>query len=38
MLLEDFAHDLFCFFVRDLLGLLEEEVGLLVVRDVQLGG
>lgn len=38
MLLKDFAHDLLGLFVGDLLGLLEEEVGLLLIRNVQLCG
>ena len=36
MLLEHFAHDLFAFFIRDLLSLLEEKVSFLLINNVEL--
>jgi hypothetical protein len=38
MLFEDFAHDFLSFFVGDLLCLLKEEIGLLLIGNVELIG
>jgi hypothetical protein len=38
MLFEDFAHDLLSFFVGDLLCLLKEEIGLILVNNVEIIG
>jgi len=37
MLLENLAHDLLYIFIRDLCGLLVEEIDLLLVDDIKVG-